>query len=91
MSQGPRISRMSVRARGRESIFASSADQYRGDAAAICSPNLRECVLAMEDCAEEVALLFSARLMLLRLTLYIPGVRSTATPSKWHVRSASNE
>ncbi|EIM85647.1 uncharacterized protein STEHIDRAFT_81146 [Stereum hirsutum FP-91666 SS1] len=47
------MSRMSVRSRGRESIFASSADYYRGDAAAICSPNLRECVLAMEDCAEE--------------------------------------
>lgn len=45
---------MSVHPRSRESIFAGSADLYRGDAAAVCSPNLRECVLAMEDCAEEV-------------------------------------
>lgn len=64
------MSRMSVRSRGRESIFASSADYYRGDAAAICSPNLRECVLAMEDCAEEVALL-PDHLASLALTLLI--------------------
>lgn len=48
---------MSVRSRPRESIFTSSADLYRGDAQAVCSPNLRECVLAMEDCAEEVVYL----------------------------------
>lgn len=65
------MSRMSVRSRGRESIFASSADYYRGDAAAICSPNLRECVLAMEDCAEEVALLFSDHFMSFNLTLLV--------------------
>ncbi|KAF9236210.1 Spc19-domain-containing protein [Melanogaster broomeanus] len=37
----------------RESVFAGGHDLYRGDANAVCPPNLRECVLAMEDCCEE--------------------------------------
>ncbi|KAA1466527.1 hypothetical protein DENSPDRAFT_831384 [Dentipellis sp. KUC8613] len=54
MSQGPRVSRLSVRPRPRDSIFPGGAELYRsGDAPAVCSPNLRECVLAMEDCCEE--------------------------------------
>ncbi|TFY66635.1 hypothetical protein EVG20_g4453 [Dentipellis fragilis] len=58
MSQGPRVSRLSVRPRPRDSIFPGGAELYRsGDAPAVCSPNLRECVLAMEDCCEEVFLL----------------------------------
>jgi len=35
-------------------VFASGIDSYRGDSNAVCPPNLRECVLAMEDCCEEV-------------------------------------
>ncbi|KAI0068607.1 hypothetical protein BV25DRAFT_1866585 [Artomyces pyxidatus] len=53
MSQGPRRSRLSVHPRHRESIFAGGPEQYRGDAQVVFSPNLRESVLAMEDCCEE--------------------------------------
>ncbi|OAX43362.1 hypothetical protein K503DRAFT_789562 [Rhizopogon vinicolor AM-OR11-026] len=47
------MSRLSMLPRPRESVFASGIDPYRGDANAVCPPNLRECVLAMEDCCEE--------------------------------------
>ena len=40
--------------RGRDSVFSAGSEQYRGDTNAVCPPNLRECVLAMEDCCEEV-------------------------------------
>jgi DASH complex subunit SPC19 len=40
--------------RPRESVFTGGLDPYRGDVNAVCPPNLRECVLAMEDCCEEV-------------------------------------
>ncbi|EMD40533.1 hypothetical protein CERSUDRAFT_111130 [Gelatoporia subvermispora B] len=51
-SRTSRSSRLSVYPRlgPRESIFASNPDTYRGDAHSVCSPFLRECVLAMEDC-----------------------------------------
>lgn len=47
-------SRLSMHPRGRESIFAS--DPYRGDEPSgfAFSESLRECVLSMEDCCEEV-------------------------------------
>ncbi|KAF8547497.1 hypothetical protein OG21DRAFT_1424710 [Imleria badia] len=45
--------RLSALPRPRESVFAGSHDLYRGDANVVCPPNLRECVLAMEDCCEE--------------------------------------
>jgi hypothetical protein len=40
-----------------ESIFTSGPEQYIGDTHARCPPDLKECVLAMEDCCEEVSLL----------------------------------
>jgi DASH complex subunit SPC19 len=52
-SQGPHRSRLSHH-KGRESIFTSGADNYREDGTRVFSPSLRECVLAMEDCCEEV-------------------------------------
>ncbi|OSX59327.1 hypothetical protein POSPLADRAFT_1150991 [Postia placenta MAD-698-R-SB12] len=50
-----RVSRLSVhpRYRPRESVFVGGSELYRGDSHAVCSPYLRECVLAMEDCCEE--------------------------------------
>ncbi|KAF8452289.1 Spc19-domain-containing protein [Boletus edulis BED1] len=45
--------RLSTLPRPRESVFAGSHDLHRGDVNAVCPPNLRECVLAMEDCCEE--------------------------------------
>ncbi|KAJ8594018.1 hypothetical protein M405DRAFT_858451 [Rhizopogon salebrosus TDB-379] len=47
------MSRLSMLPRSRESVFASGIDVHRSDANAVCPPNLRECVLAMEDCCEE--------------------------------------
>ncbi|EGO02126.1 hypothetical protein SERLA73DRAFT_166621 [Serpula lacrymans var. lacrymans S7.3] len=47
------MSRLSTFTKPRESVFAGGPDQYRGDVNAVCPPNLRECVLAMEDCCEE--------------------------------------
>jgi len=48
------MSRLSMLPRPRESVFTGGFDPYRGDVNAVCPPNLRECVLAMEDCCEEV-------------------------------------
>ncbi|KAI0960155.1 hypothetical protein AcW1_004753 [Taiwanofungus camphoratus] len=50
-----RVSRLSVHPKSgpRESVFTGTADFYRGDTHAVCSPYLRECVLAMEDCCDE--------------------------------------
>ncbi|KAL6309773.1 Spc19-domain-containing protein [Sparassis latifolia] len=55
MDKSHRVSRLSVHPRlgPRESVFAGNADLYRGDTQAVCSPYLRDCVLAMEDCCEE--------------------------------------
>lgn len=39
----------------RQSVFAGAGELYQGDNAAVCSPYLRECVAAMEDCSEEVS------------------------------------
>ncbi|KIJ20516.1 hypothetical protein PAXINDRAFT_67184 [Paxillus involutus ATCC 200175] len=47
------MSRLSTLPRPRESVFSGGHDLYRGDANAVCPPNLCECVLAMEDCCEE--------------------------------------
>ncbi|KAI0732866.1 Spc19-domain-containing protein [Fomitopsis betulina] len=49
-----RVSRLSVHPRyaPRESVFTSAPELYRSDNA-VCSPFLRECVLAMEDGCEE--------------------------------------
>ena len=52
-----RLSRANVKAR--ESIFTSGLEQYIGDTQARCPPDLEECVLAMEDCCEEVLLLLT--------------------------------
>ncbi|OBZ70253.1 DASH complex subunit SPC19 [Grifola frondosa] len=56
MEKSHRVSRLSVhpRLRPRESVFASNPELYRGDTQAVCSPFLRECVMAMEDCCDEV-------------------------------------
>lgn len=47
-----RLSHANLKAR--ESIFAGGPDLYIGDAQARCPPDLEECVMAMEDCCEEV-------------------------------------
>lgn len=56
MERNSRASRLSVHPRlgPRDSVFAGSAEHYRGDNNTVCSPFLRECVMAMEDCYEEV-------------------------------------
>lgn len=52
-----RLSRANLKAR--ESIFSSGPDQYIGEIQARCPPDLEECVMAMEDCCEEVLVLHS--------------------------------
>lgn len=47
-----RLSRIALK--GRESVFAGGPEQYLGDTYAMCPPSLEECVMAMEDCCEEV-------------------------------------
>lgn len=56
MERNSRASRLSVYPKHgpRESVWAGSADLYRSDNNAVCSPFLRECVMAMEDCCDEV-------------------------------------
>lgn len=57
MEKSHRVSRLSVHPRlgPRDSIFPGNPDLYRTvDTNATCSPYLQECVLAMEDCCEEV-------------------------------------
>ncbi|KZT22284.1 hypothetical protein NEOLEDRAFT_1138189 [Neolentinus lepideus HHB14362 ss-1] len=49
------MSRFSMRPRPRDSVFAGGPDVYRGDRDAICSPNLFDCVSAMESCCEQAA------------------------------------
>jgi hypothetical protein len=49
-----RLSRANLKAR--ESVFAGGPELYLGDIQATCPPNLEECVIAMEDCCEEVQL-----------------------------------
>ncbi|CAL1700300.1 unnamed protein product [Somion occarium] len=55
MERSSRQSRLSVHPRyaPRESVFAGHPDLYRGDNNAVCSPFLRNCVQAMEDCCDE--------------------------------------
>ncbi|KAI0700636.1 Spc19-domain-containing protein [Cytidiella melzeri] len=55
MEKNSRLSRVSLHPKyaPRQSVFAGAADFYQGDNAAVCSPFLRECVLAMEDCCDE--------------------------------------
>lgn len=60
--------RLSTLPRTRDSVFTGGSEQYRGDANAICPPNLRECVLAMEDCCEEVHSESLIQLFLMLLT-----------------------
>jgi hypothetical protein len=43
-----------VRSKARESVFTLGLNQSQGEYLAVCSPNIMECVLAMEDCCEEV-------------------------------------
>ncbi|KAF8484672.1 Spc19-domain-containing protein [Russula ochroleuca] len=50
----PRQSRLSVRPRARDSIFAGGGSEWHGtDPESSFSPDLLESVLAMEDCCEE--------------------------------------
>ncbi|KAG1756599.1 Spc19-domain-containing protein [Suillus paluster] len=66
------MSRLSALPRPRESVFAGGIDPYRGDANAICPPNLHECVLAMEDCCEEA---HEAQQLLRNGTFDLPRMR----------------
>lgn len=57
MEKSHRVSRLSVHPRlgPRDSIFPGNPELYRTvDTNATCSPYLRECVMAMEDCCDEV-------------------------------------
>ncbi|KIP10350.1 hypothetical protein PHLGIDRAFT_65795 [Phlebiopsis gigantea 11061_1 CR5-6] len=49
------MSRLSVHPKygPRESVFVGNSELYRGDTNAVCSPFLRECVMALEDCCDE--------------------------------------
>ncbi|CAA7259355.1 unnamed protein product [Cyclocybe aegerita] len=62
-----RLSRANLKAR--ESIFASGPEQYIGDTQARCPPELEECVMAMEDCCEE---LYEAQMLLRNGTQDLP-------------------
>ncbi|KAI0751083.1 Spc19-domain-containing protein [Daedaleopsis nitida] len=56
MDKTHRMSRLSVHPRlgPRDSIFPGNPDLHRAvDSSATCSPYLRECVMAMEDCCDE--------------------------------------
>ncbi|PCH40982.1 hypothetical protein WOLCODRAFT_99643 [Wolfiporia cocos MD-104 SS10] len=54
VDRSSRLSRLSMHPRHpRESVFVGNPDLYRGDSHAVCSPYLRECVEAMEDCCDE--------------------------------------
>ncbi|KAI0774556.1 Spc19-domain-containing protein [Fomes fomentarius] len=56
MDKTHRMSRLSVYPRlgPRDSIFPGNSDLHRTvDTGATCSPYLRECVMAMEDCCDE--------------------------------------
>ncbi|KAF9527972.1 Spc19-domain-containing protein [Crepidotus variabilis] len=66
MSRQP-LSRANVKAR--ESVFASGPEHYIGDAQARCPPDLEECVLALEDCCEE---LYEAQMLLRNGTRDLP-------------------
>ncbi|EKM59892.1 uncharacterized protein PHACADRAFT_158305 [Phanerochaete carnosa HHB-10118-sp] len=56
MERPSRVSRLSVHPKyaPRESVFVGNSETYRGDSNFVCSPFLRECVVAMEDCCDEV-------------------------------------
>lgn len=41
--------------KSRESVFNSGPDLYRGEIQAQCPPDLEGCVMALEDCCEEVS------------------------------------
>jgi DASH complex subunit SPC19 len=82
------MSRLSTLPRPRESVFASGIDSYRGDSNAVCPPNLRECVLAMEDCCEEVGDLD----VIIRTSWpSLTGAWSSTASQKWNIWSATNE
>ncbi|KAG1768404.1 Spc19-domain-containing protein [Suillus occidentalis] len=66
------MSRLSTLPRPRESLFTGGLDPYRGDVNVVCPPNLRECVLAMEDCCEEA---HEAQQLLRNGTFDLPRMR----------------
>ncbi|KAG1891197.1 Spc19-domain-containing protein [Suillus subluteus] len=66
------MSRLSMLPRPRESVFTGGLDPYRGDVNVVCPPNLRECVLAMEDCCEEA---YEAQQLLRNGTFDLPRMR----------------
>ncbi|KAL4076360.1 Spc19-domain-containing protein [Scleroderma yunnanense] len=66
------MSRLSTLPRPRDSVFAGGVDLYRSDANAVCPPNLRECVLAMEDCCEEA---YEAQQLLRNGTFDLPRMQ----------------
>ena len=47
-----RLSRANLQAR--DSVFNTRPEVFRGDIQAICPPNLIDCVMALEDCCQEV-------------------------------------
>lgn len=81
-----RLSRANLRAR--DSIFASRPEQYLGDIQARCPPDLEECVMAMEDCCEEVCMEDFARIRVGILRWRVTGIRSSGPPQEWDERFA---
>ncbi|KAI0092133.1 Spc19-domain-containing protein [Irpex rosettiformis] len=55
MDRNNRMSRLSLYPKHapRQSVFAGTGEFYPGDSTAVCSPYLRECIAAMEDCCSE--------------------------------------
>ncbi|KAI9459525.1 Spc19-domain-containing protein [Boletus coccyginus] len=71
--------RLSALPRPRDSVFAGSHEFHRGDANAVCPPNLRECVLAMEDCCEEA---YEAQQLLRNGTFDLPRMTKVLANQK---------
>jgi len=64
-----RLSRAKLEAR--DSIFSRGPEHYIGDARARCPPDIVECVMAMEDCCEE---LYEAQVLLRNGTHDLPRI-----------------
>lgn len=56
MERPSRVSRLSVHPKygPRQSVFVGNSGGYGSENDFVCSPFLRECVMALEDCCEEV-------------------------------------
>ncbi|KAJ3556798.1 hypothetical protein NM688_g1822 [Phlebia brevispora] len=81
MEKATRMSRLSVYPRyaPRESVWAGSAELHKSDSNAVCSPFLRECVMAMEDCCDEA---YEAQNILRQGTQDLPRITKVLTSER---------